>query len=214
LADRIRIIYFLEDRAQEGFIKALVNRIASEESISANDLSHDVRSARHGSRVIVEFKKFLKDTKRASPSDVDLLIVAIDGNCKGYSERVKELERYIKDTHPFKNRVVYAVPDPYIERWYIMDQRAFRDGVGLGRGVAKPSRKCEKSYYKQLINQALRKSNVTSLLGGAEYAERIVASIRRLDSLSTQNAGFQKLVEHLRKFFQRQNEEQKGILGT
>jgi hypothetical protein len=208
LADRIRITYFLEDRAQEGFIKALVSRIASEESISANDLTHDIRSARHGSRVIVEFRKFLKDTKGASPSDADLLIVAIDGNCKGYSERVKELERYIKDTHPFKNRVVYAVPDPYIERWYIMDPRAFKDGVGLSRGVANPpSRKCEKGYYKQLINQALRRSNVSSLLGGAEYAERIVASIRRLDSLSTQNAGFQKLVEHLRKFFQRQNEE-------
>ncbi|MFQ5823667.1 MAG: hypothetical protein ACE5JB_06390 [bacterium] len=45
-------------------------------------------------------------------------------------EKVRKLEESIKLTHPLRNRVVYAVPDPHIERWYIMDQRAFKNGIG------------------------------------------------------------------------------------
>ena len=87
----MRILYFLEDRAQEGFIKALVERIAQDESIPLNSLNHDVRSARGGSRVNREFERFMKDTMQGNSSDVDLLIVAIDGNCKGYGDRVRQL---------------------------------------------------------------------------------------------------------------------------
>jgi len=82
----MRIVYFLEDRTQEGFIKAMVERIAKEESVSLHSLIHDIRSARGGSRIIIEFKNFLKDSIKMDLSDIDLLIVAIDGNCKGYAD--------------------------------------------------------------------------------------------------------------------------------
>lgn len=198
---RIRILYFLEDRAQEGFIKALVNRIAQDESIPLNSLNHDVRSARGGSRVITEFERFMRDTIQTGSSDVDLLIVAIDGNCKGYRDRVRQLEQYIRQKHPLRNKVVYAVPDPHIERWYMMDQRAFKNGVGVDRSPDIPRYKCKKDYYKQLLRKTLAELNVSSLLGGAEYAENIVGSITSLDSLGSQNAGFQAFVEGLRAFF-------------
>jgi len=42
----MRIVYFLEDRAQEGFIKAIVERVAQEEGFLQDSLSHDIRSAR------------------------------------------------------------------------------------------------------------------------------------------------------------------------
>jgi hypothetical protein len=197
----MRILYFLEDRAQEGFIKALVNRVAQDESIPLNSLNHDVRSARGGSRAITEFGRFMRDTMQTSSSDVDLLIVAIDGNCKGYRDRVRQLEQYIRQNHPLRNKVVYAVPDPHIERWYMMDQRAFKNGVGVDRSPDMPPYKCKKDYYKQLLRKTLVESNVGSLLGGAEYAENIVSSITSLDSLRSQNAGFQNFVDGLRAFF-------------
>jgi len=207
----MRILYFFEDRAQEGFIRALVERIAQEMSIPLSSLDHDIRSAQHGSRVITEFKRFAKDTMGANPSDVALLIVAIDGNCRGYRERVEELKKFldrhpkskraIKPGHPFRDKVIYAVPDPHIERWYLMDQRAFKLGVGIDRAPELPSYKCKKDYYKQSLNKALRDSDVESLLNGAEYAEKIVASIRSLDSLANQNAGFGHFIEDLRRFF-------------
>lgn len=203
LVDNRRILYFLEDRAQEGFIKALVERAAEEGLIPASSLTHDIRSARYGSRVLREFKNFLRDTRKTEPSEVDLLIVAIDGNCKGHRDRIRQLERMIKPNHPFKDRVIYAVPDPHIERWYIMDQRAFKNGVGLDKAPDLPPYKCKKAHYKQAVNQALKESGVSSLLGGAEYAERIVASIKDLESFGGKNAGCKTFLEDLRNMFKR-----------
>lgn len=198
--DRIKVLYFLEDRAQEGFIRKFVQRIAVEESIPLDCLNHDIQSSRGGSsKVINEFKKFLKDTRRVGSSDIDFVVVAIDGNCKGHRDRVDQLEKHIKGDHPFKGRVVYAVPDPHIERWYLMDQRALKEGVGLDRAPSMPPYKCERAYYKQVLNQALRESNVSSLLSGAEYAERIIDKITDVESLYDQNAGFRVFVEDLRR---------------
>lgn len=199
----MRILYFLEDRAQEGFIKALVNRIAQDESIPLNSLNHDVRSARGGSRAIREFKTFMRDIMKTNPSDVDLLIVAIDGDCKGHRDQVDKLKQYIRQDHPLRDKVVYAVPDPHIERWYMMDQRAFKNGTGVARSPSMPPYKCKKGYYKQVVRDALAKSDTVSLLGGAEYAEGIVASMTSLDALRNQNAGFQVFVDSLRTFFRR-----------
>ena len=199
MADKIRILYFLEDIAQEGFITSLVKRVASEESIVPNSIDHDIRSARGGSKVLTEFKNFIKDTKRIGTTDINLLVVAIDGNCKGHRDRIIQLEKYVKSNHPLKGSIVYAVPDPHIERWYLMDQRALKDGVGLDRAPNMPPNKCERAYYKQVLNQALKESDVSSLLGGAEYAERIVSSIVDIKSLYDQNAGFQVFVEDLRR---------------
>ena len=196
-----RILYFLEDRVQEGFIKALVNRIAQDASIPIDSLNHDVRSARGGSTVIPEFKRFMKDTIQTSSAEVDLLVIAIDGNCKGHNDRIRQLERHISQNHPLKDKVVYAVPDPHIERWYMMDQRAFKNGVGIDRAPDMPTYKCKKNYYKSLLHEALAESNVGSLLGGAEYADNIVNSITSLDSLRSQNAGFQTFIDGLRAFF-------------
>jgi hypothetical protein len=199
-----RILYFLEDRAQEGFIKAMVNRIAQDIPIPLDSLNHDVRSAQGGSTVIPEFKRFMKDTMRISSSDVDLLVVAIDGNCKGHNERVRQLKGYVNPLHPLRSKIVYAVPDPHIERWYIMDQRAFKNGVGIDRAPDMPPYKCKKDYYKNLLSRALAESDVSSLFGGTEYAENIVNKIVSIDSLFTQNAGFQNFIEGLRNFFRNQ----------
>jgi len=199
LVVEIRILYFLEDRAQEGLIKALVERIAEGESIAAGTLVHDIRSARGGSRIVKEFKSFIKDTEKIGTANIDLLVVAIDGNCKGHRDRINELEKSIKSNHPLNGKVVYAVPDPHIERWYIMDQRALKEGVGLDRAPSMPPYKCERAYYKQVLNQALSESNVSSLLSGAEYAEKIVSKITDIKSLYGQNAGFRVFVEDLRR---------------
>jgi len=201
LEDKIQILYFLEDRAQDGFIKAIVERIAKEESIPTSSLITDIRSSeRGGSRSVKEFKKFLKDSEKTGTEDIDFLVVAIDGNCKGYGGRTRELEKCVKPGHPFENRVIYAVPDPHIQRWYIIDQRALKDGVGLNKAPDLPPYKCRQDYYKQVLNQALKDSGVDSLFGGAEYAEMIVDRID-LDLLSGQNAGFQAFIEDLRRAF-------------
>ncbi len=196
-----RILYFLEDCAQEGFIKALVNRTAQDMEIPINSITHDIRSARGGSTVIQEFNKFMKDMTQIRSSEVDLLIVAIDGNCKGYRGRIRQLEKNVDQSHPIKDKIVWAIPDPHIEHWYLMDQRAFKNGVGINKSPEMPPYKCKKDYYKNLLRQALVEADISSLLGGAEYAEDIVNNMKSLDSLFSRNAGFQNFIEDLRNHF-------------
>lgn len=198
----MRIIYFLEDRAQEGFIKALVERVAREETLSTANLKHDVRSARYGSRVINEFRKFLKAARRlGGPGEALLIVVSLDGNCKGYNERVKQLSGYLRPADWFQNSIVYAVPDPHIERWYLMDQKAVKDAIGLNKPPEMPPYKCKKDHYKQVLNQALREAGIPSLLGGPEYAEKIVENVSDLRLFAEKNTGLEKFLQDLRRAF-------------
>jgi hypothetical protein len=196
------VLYFLEDRAQEGFIKALVNRIVQDLPLPAESLRHDIRSARGGSTVIPEFEKFMKDSIRLSPSDISLLVISIDGNCKGYNNRVRQLKKYINETHPLIDKIAFAIPDPHIERWYILDQRAFKNGVGVDSAPQMPPYKCDKEYYKNLLRQALIDCGINSLFGGSEYAENIVKSIESLESLLHQDNSFKNFVEDVKRILQ------------
>ena len=198
---KINVLYFLEDRAQEGFVKALVARVAGEVNIPGEELAHDVRSARHGSKVVKEFRQFLKYAPGMLFQGPILLVVAIDGNCSGYGEKVRQLENYVRPNHPFKGKVAYAIPDPHIERWYMMDQAAFKEGISLDKAPDMPPYKCHKNYYKLLLNATLKEGGINSVLGGAEYAERIVSRMRRLDALSQHDPGFGHFVADLRGKF-------------
>jgi len=195
---KVRVVYFLEDRAQEGFLRALVERVAREEGLPVHALVHDVRSARHGSKAIGEFRRFLVDLRRDRESLPDLLVVAVDGNCKGYGERATQLRRMLQPTDPFGDRVVFAIPDPHIERWYLMDQRALKEATGLERAPEMPPYKCKRSAYKQVLRDALSRPPVHSLLGGVEFAEEIVERMRDLESLRAADASFARLIADLR----------------
>lgn len=201
LVDKIQIVYFVEDRAQEGFIRALVDRVAREESFLPDHLHHDVRSARGGSKVVAEFKEFAIDWERGGQVMPDLVVVAIDGNCMGHSEKVRELLASVRETNPLRDRLAFAVPDPHIERWYLLDQRAFRAGVG-GDPPELPDYKCQKDYYKGLLTKALRDSGIPSLLGGAEFGEGIVHNMD-FTLIAGRNAGFARFLDDLRGLLKR-----------
>lgn len=206
LVDRIRVVYFLEDRAQEGLIKAIVQRVAQEEGLVSIHLAHDIRSARYGSKVIREFKRFLNDLRKSQEFTPDLFVVVIDGNCKGYNQRLEQLKKFIKPTDSFRDRIVYAVPDPHIERWYLMDQRALKEATGLPQAPAMPPYKCKKDHYKQVLRNALSQPPLRSLLGGVEFAEKIVDHMVNLETLGLQNAGFERLISDLRASFHRMSQ--------
>jgi hypothetical protein len=195
---RIEILYFLEDIAQEGMVKALVARVFSEYSISEKSLHQSVRSSRGGSRGLLDFEEFMKDTQEARSTDIDLLVVANDGNCKGYNQKLKDLSSQVAEIHPFKTKVVFAIPDPHIERWYLLDQKAFKAGVGVLAAPELPVYKCDKNYYKHLLHQFLSDSGIKTLLGGTEYAESIVAKIENFDSLQNRDIGFDNFIKELR----------------
>ena len=110
-----------------------------------------------------------------------MLVVAIDGNCKGAAEIINRLSGITERNH-YAGRVVYAVPDPHIEKWYMADIYACQNVLGTERQPQCPAYKCEKGRYKKALTEAIRSTGVVPLQGGAEYAEDIATQMNLYDA--------------------------------
>lgn len=118
------------------------------------------------------FKHFLHDLSREQQDLPDSVIVVVDANCSGHNGRKALMDGVLAPYPQFKALVSYAIPDPHIERWMLVDPRAFQ--ATFGRGCTLPAIKCAKNEYKKLLREEIRKSGIDPPLGGEEYAEDIV----------------------------------------
>ena len=182
MADPIAIGLFLEDIGQERFIRELVLRVAAETGHSPDAYRFDVRNSQGGSgRAIQEYQRFLRDYTRGNSVSFDVLVVAIDGNCKGAATVTNRLSE-ITQRNNYPGRVVYAIPDPHIEKWYMADSNACQIGIGSAEQPQCPPYKCEKDRYKKALTDAIRSAGVIPLQGGAEYAPDIIARMNLYDA--------------------------------
>ena len=180
---------FVEDSAHERVIGALVRRVADDLGVKVR---LEWRNARGGhGRVVKEFRRYLRDMTRQGPPAPSFVVVATDANCKGYSERSKELGGTEADVE-----IVRAIPDPHIERWLLLDGSAFREV--FGRGCSAPDRKCRRDRYKQLLLDAICAAGGTPLLGGLEHAEELVAKMD-LDRSMRADSSLARFVSDLRR---------------
>ena len=81
----------------------------------------------------------------------------------------------VRKVSPSQGWVIYAIPDPHIERWLLLDSGAFK--TVLGKGCPAPDQKCERDRYKYLLLEAIRGAGITPLLGGIEHAEDLVKAM-------------------------------------
>lgn len=172
MAERPRIDLFCEDRAHEQFVRTLVGRLAQEEGLRPIVRAMNARGGH--AKALGEFelwqRAFLKQARRGLP---DLLVLVIDANCQGWNKARRQIEEAIDQT-VVPNHVV-GCPDPHIERWYIADPVAFETVVG-----AQPGRvleKCERHFYKRLVEQAVEKSGTPLLTGTADLAPDLVEAM-------------------------------------
>lgn len=190
-----RIALFVEDYAHQQFLGALLQRLAEESGVS---IRLDWRNARRGHGAVVnEFKQYLRDVQMQGDERPDLIVAATDANCKGLGERTKALTGVAQQTDL---RIVFAVPDPHIERWLLVDSGAFRKV--FGRGCNAPDQKCERARYKKMLIDAIRESGITPSLGGIEYAEDIVKEMD-LGQAARNDASLQRLLEDLHSVFRK-----------
>jgi hypothetical protein len=120
---------FAEDFAHKAFLEALLKRLGNEYDV---DIQVTTRLC-HGSRILIQLKQYLHDLHQigAEERTFDKLVVAIDANCHGLTERKKQISRLIED-YNCEDRVIYAIPDPHIERRLLLDSAAFRLVLGSG----------------------------------------------------------------------------------
>ena len=167
------ITLFCEDSFHEKFIGALLRRLGKEYGVS---VAPRFLSSQGGlSRMQHEFKDFLRDLSRQRQAFPASIIVVVDANCQGHNERRALMESSLAFYPQFERLVAYAIPDPHIERWMLVDPKAFQ--TVFGRGCTLPALKCKKDEYKKLLRREIRESGIEAPLGGEEFAEDIVMAM-------------------------------------
>ena len=164
---------FVEDRAHEEFVGAIVRRIARLEN---RQIQLRVRAARGGyPRVLNELELYQKVVLSglATMNLPDILVVAADSNCQGLVAKKRAIKQRLQE--PFRNRTVLAVPDPHVERWYLSDRQVFKQIVGIQPPTER--RKCERERYKRILAQAVRDGGHPAILGGIEFAKELADSM-------------------------------------
>ena len=158
---------FIEDVAHEDFLVALIQRLADKCGVEVNIKTSSVRGG-HG-RVIAELKQYLRDLQRNQENLPDLIIVGTDSNCKGISERETEINQVISD---LADLVISMIPEPHIERWFLLDSAAFK--TVFGKGCQQPDQKCERGRYKNMLLNAIYRATLTPPIDGMERIEELV----------------------------------------
>lgn len=167
------ITLFCEDSFHEKFLEAILNRFCKEYGVP---IGQRFFSSRGGlPKMHAEFKEFLRDLSRDKQPIPDSLIVVVDANCKGYNDRKRLMQDQLEHFPAFQQLVTYAIPDPHIERWMLVDSTAFRQV--FTRGCTLPAIKCSKDEYKRILRTEIRKSGIEAPLGGEEFAEDIAMAM-------------------------------------
>lgn len=185
---------FVEDRAHEDFLTALIQRLADEYNVKINIKASSVRGG-HG-KVVTELRQYLRDLHHYKEDLPDLVIVGTDGNREGFSERKKAIDQVTSD---FTDLVICAIPDPHIERWLLLDPAAFK--TVLGKGCQVPDQKFEKDRYKKLLIEAVLEAGLMPILGGIEHAADIVNAMD-FQRVAQSDRSFQRFLKALQRRFE------------
>lgn len=183
------ITVFAEDLAHLKVIRSFISRLAGPEG------SAYVIDERNGSggkgRAFSELKLFVRDLVAGFVAVPDLLIVGIDANCKTFAKTQRDAEQIVGGVGI---AYVLAIPDPHIERWLLLDARAFKHV--FGRGCQAPDQKCERNRYKNWLRKEIEAAGHKPPLGGIEYADDIISHIE-IDRID--DASLKRFVEDLRR---------------
>jgi hypothetical protein len=157
---------FVEDRAHEEFLKALIGRLAQEER---QQVTLHPRAARGGhGRALTELDNYRRLVEKGIVSIPDLYVIAIDANCSSLNAARKEIEKHL--TGPLEQRAVIACPDPHIERWISFHQV-------VGSQPTLKQQKCGRDVYKSLLIKAIRDAGQIPTLGGIEFAQDLIEAM-------------------------------------
>jgi hypothetical protein len=190
------ITLFCEDSFHEKFVGAVLRRFAEDYGVG---VAQRFLSSRGGlSRMHYEFKDFLRDLSRQRRSLPDSIVVVVDANCKGHNGRKELMDGVLAPYPQFRDLVSYAIPDPHIERWMLVDPMAFQ--AVFDRGCTLPALKCAKSEYKKLLRREIRASGIEAPLGGEEFAEDIVREMN-LSQVEGREASLGLFLRRLKALF-------------
>lgn len=168
------VALFVEDIGQVRFLTRLMERVAAEQepSLQARIITRNATGG--GARVIAELRRFVRDlpTEEETP---DLIVVALDCDCRRRSRVVRDLQKLLAGR--VSSEIVFALPEPHVERWYLADQAALQRVTGAPGMPSLPPPRCRKDLFKRALADAFGAGDLYPSLGGVEYAEEIVSEM-------------------------------------
>ncbi|MGH8906621.1 MAG: hypothetical protein ACRD0K_08915 [Egibacteraceae bacterium] len=189
---------FLEDDGHRAFLAPLCRRLADGEGC---EIRLHERSASGGIGVTLrQLRQYVRDLRDGVEQFMQVLIVAVDGNCQGFNERRKLIEQVVGDRYP--GQLVIAVPDPHVELWYLADPDAPGRALGRAVPVQVPTYKCERARYKTLLREVFSAVGIQAPAGGIEFGDDIVAELD-LDRACRNDRAFARLVGDYRAALRR-----------
>jgi hypothetical protein len=170
---QLAIDLFVEDRAHEELLRALMERVAEEEGKPVVVRPRSVRGG-HG-RALEELVLYQQGVRKgiAGLAVPDLLVVGIDANCQRSATMRREIRRRLDPA--FRDRSVVACPDPHVERWYLSDPESF-EGV-VGRRPRLGRKKCDRDHYKRVLSDTIKGAGHPATLRGVEFARDLAGAM-------------------------------------
>ncbi len=139
-----------------------------------------------------ELRRFLRDYTNIESALFDILIIVQDADREGETE-VKSQIRNIIERTGYPGTAIVAVPEPYIEAWYLADPVSIQTISETQNLIQIPQGNNEKDVYKRELSQAFGYAP----LGGIEYADEIVANMN-LYRASQNVSSLRHLIDDLR----------------
>ena len=145
-------------------------------------------------RCINRKHKILKPLVIESNSDV--LILVKDANAEGIVKRRNQLSELVGESK--KHKLVLCTPDPYIEKWLLLDAAAFTRVIGKGFDAPKSSE--HHGYYKDFLSRSIMHAGHTTKTG----LERAADIINAMDFDTIKDDSFQQFLTDLTPFLNKE----------
>lgn len=184
-----RVHLFCEDAAHEAWARALVARIAAEESVA---VSLRPVSSRLGIPRLERELRALDAALRHTAGLPDLLLILVDANAVGPAARHRQIAGAI-DLTAFPHAVV-GTPDPCVERWFLADPQSFREAFGPTESIPATA-DCE--IWKRELETALERAGEILTEGGTEFAQEVI-EVMDLYRAGKSNPTIKAVVDELR----------------
>ena len=200
---RCSVTAIAEDNAHEEFVRAIVDRIAVEVGVKASvGIANTGRGAASYGR---GRKRWLRQLQKGAYSLPDALVVVRDGNGGGWNHvRDDERTEILKVLPEVAPILVIACPDPYVERWCLLDRGALRRVFGQALDV--DHQQTGTDYFKQRFDAHAAILDTGIEIGATAYIRDIVGEMD-LTVAERASSAFSDFVSDLRNQFRRVKRE-------
>ena len=186
---------------------ALVRRLLKEERV---EVQVAVRTGQGGSQSLSMFKDDFREWRKSFWEMPDAVLLCRDSDCRPRADVLKQFEKERRESEAKGCTLLFAVFEPEIERWYLLDEKAFEKACGFRLPGTPPSPECRKRggrrrkrfSYKKFIRKQAAEKGLRLLHHGAEWADEIV---QRTDfSLAAgRDPAFEEFLEEIRDWLGR-----------